>query len=56
MLAKHKEFGSKMLFRNNAIYAKCSKLYKSGFNYIDAPMGGTGHTSCPVWMLKNLQE
>jgi len=31
------------------------KLYtKFGFNYIDAPMGNTGHTSCPVWMLKKL--
>ncbi|MDV6168678.1 GNAT family N-acetyltransferase [Flavobacterium sp. DG1-102-2] len=25
------------------------KLYrKSGFNYLDAPMGNTGHNSCPV--------
>lgn len=31
------------------------KLYKkSGFEYIDAPMGSTGHVSCPVWMLKKL--
>lgn len=31
------------------------KLYiKSGFEYIDAPMGNTGHSSCPVWMLKEL--
>ena len=31
------------------------KLYKKvGFEYIDAPMGNTGHTSCPVWMLKKL--
>ena len=31
------------------------KLYKaSGFNYIDAPMGNTGHVSCPVWMIKTL--
>ena len=31
------------------------KLYaKFGFDYIDAPMGNTGHTSCPVWMLKKL--
>ena len=31
------------------------KLYtKFGFGYIDAPMGNTGHTSCPVWMLKKL--
>lgn len=31
------------------------KLYlKFGFHYIEAPMGCTGHTSCPVWMLKEL--
>jgi len=31
------------------------KLYKkSGFEYLDAPMGNTGHSSCPVWMLKIL--
>ncbi len=30
-------------------------LYKKvGFEYICAPMGNTGHTSCPVWMLKDL--
>lgn len=31
------------------------KLYvKSGFVYLDSPMGCTGHSSCPVWMLKKL--
>ncbi|WP_166925388.1 GNAT family N-acetyltransferase [Flavobacterium poyangense] len=31
------------------------KLYKkTGFEYLDAPMGNTGHCSCPVWMLKDL--
>ena len=30
-------------------------LYKKvGFEYICAPMGNTGHKSCPVWMLKDL--
>lgn len=30
-------------------------LYKRmGFEYIDKPMGNTGHFSCPVWMLKSL--
>ena len=32
------------------------KLYlKKGFEYIDKPMGNTGHTACPVWMLKDLK-
>ncbi len=31
------------------------KLYKKvGFDYLCAPMGNTGHTNCPVWMLKIL--
>lgn len=31
------------------------KLYrKVGFDYICSPLGNTGHTSCPVWMLKKL--
>ncbi|KPM33688.1 N-acetyltransferase GCN5 [Croceitalea dokdonensis DOKDO 023] len=30
-------------------------LYKkNGFEYIDAPMGCTGHNACPVYMLKKL--
>ncbi len=32
------------------------KLYLSqGFKYIKKPMGNTGHSSCPVWMLKKIQ-
>ncbi|WP_031425742.1 GNAT family N-acetyltransferase [Flavimarina sp. Hel_I_48] len=32
-------------------------LYKkSGFYYIDGPMGNTGHCACPVHMLKDLKE
>lgn len=31
------------------------KLYAAnGFEYIDAPLGNTGHCSCPVWMTKSL--
>ena len=31
------------------------KLYiKKGFKYIDNPLGNTGHTACPIWMLKSL--
>jgi len=30
-------------------------LYKKvGFEYLCSPMGNTGHTTCPVWMIKNL--
>lgn len=27
---------------------------KTGFTYLDAPMGNTGHTSCNIWLKKNL--
>ena len=31
------------------------ELYaKFGFTYLDAPLGNTGHNSCPVWMIKQL--
>ena len=31
------------------------KLYlKKGFKYIENPIGNTGHSSCPVWMIKDL--
>lgn len=31
------------------------KLYKNaGFEYLCNAMGNTGHTSCPVWMIRNL--
>ncbi len=30
-------------------------LYKKiGFEYLCAPLGNTGHTTCPVWMIKEL--
>lgn len=33
------------------------KLYtKVGFEFIDEPMGDTGHYSCNVWMLKDLKD
>jgi putative acetyltransferase len=25
-----------------------------GFEYLCAPLGNTGHTTCPVWMIKEL--
>ncbi len=32
------------------------QLYlKMGFDYLREPLGTTGHTSCPVWMIKQLK-
>jgi putative acetyltransferase len=51
-----KEFGFEQCYLETMPFMlDAQKLYKKvGFENIDAPMGSTGHTSCPVWMLKNL--
>ncbi|RPG29213.1 MAG: GNAT family N-acetyltransferase [Muricauda sp. TMED12] len=55
-LEKAKEFGFEACYLETMPYMEAAqKLYKkNGFEYIDAPMGNTGHYSCPVWMLKKL--
>ncbi len=55
-LAKATEFGYKQCYLETMPYMEAAqKLYKKvGFENISAPMGNTGHTSCPVWMLKQL--
>lgn len=55
-LEKAKEYGFEQCYLETMPYMKAAqKLYqKSGFEYIDAPMGNTGHYSCPVWMIKQL--
>ncbi len=55
-LSKAKAFGFEQVYLETMPYMKAAqKLYKrSGFEYIDARMGDTGHFSCPVWMLKTL--
>ena len=33
------------------------RLYgRHGFEYLDQPMGNTGHTSCGTWMVRKLQD
>ena len=51
-------FGFEQCYLETMPYMEAAqKLYlKSGFEYIDAPMGDTGHTSCPVWMLAPLPK
>ena len=53
-LEKAKTFGFTACYLETLPEMKAAqKLYvKSGFEYIDGPLGATGHTSCPVWMLK----
>lgn len=36
---------------------EAQKLYRSfGFEYIDKRLGATGHSACPVFMLKHLKD
>ncbi len=55
-LDEARAFGFKQCYLETMPYMEAAqRLYqKYGFNYLDAPMGNTGHTSCPVWMLKTL--
>jgi putative acetyltransferase len=55
-LQKAKDFGFKQCYLETMPYMEAAqKLYvKTGFQYLDTPMGCTGHSSCPVWMIINL--
>ncbi|MEO0527648.1 MAG: GNAT family N-acetyltransferase [Bacteroidota bacterium] len=55
-LERAKVYGFGKCYLETMPYMKSAqKLYlKTGFQYIDAPLGNTGHYSCPVWMLKEL--
>lgn len=55
-LEKAKQFGFESCYLETMPYMESAqKLYrKVGFEYLDKPLGNTGHTSCPVWMLKKL--
>jgi len=50
------DFGYKKCYLETMPYMlDAQKLYKKvGFEYLCQPLGNTGHTSCPVWMLKDL--
>ena len=55
-LDKAKAYGFEKCYLETMPNMKAAqKLYvKSGFVFIEERMGGTGHYSCPVWMLKQL--
>lgn len=55
-LQKAQEFGyEKCYLETLHEMLNAQKLYKKvGFGYLSEPLGGTGHTSCPVWMIKEL--
>jgi putative acetyltransferase len=55
-LDKAKEFGFESCYLETMPYMEAAqKLYKkNGFLNLDKPMGGTGHYSCTIWMLKKI--
>jgi putative acetyltransferase len=57
-LAKATEFGyDKCYLETLPEMLNAQKLYKKvGFEYLTEALGGTGHTSCPVWMIKQLNS
>ena len=50
------EFGFTKCYIETMPYMEdAQRLYKNaGFYYLDNPIGNTGHTSCQVWMMKDL--
>ncbi len=55
-LQKATEFGFDSCYLETLpIMIDAQKLYKKvGFEYIEKPLGDTGHSTCPIWMLKKL--
>lgn len=55
-LEKARQFEFKKCYLETMPYmVNAQSLYKkSGFEYLDKPLGNTGHNACPVWMLKEL--
>ncbi|TGD56788.1 GNAT family N-acetyltransferase [Flavobacterium humi] len=55
-LGKAKSLGFRQCYLETMPYMEAAqKLYvKTGFEYLETPMGCTGHSSCPVWMIKKL--
>ncbi|OIQ16286.1 MAG: GNAT family N-acetyltransferase [Flavobacterium sp. MedPE-SWcel] len=56
-LQSARNFGFKNCYLETMTYMNdAQKLYKKyGFEYIDTRMGATGHSACPVLMLKKLR-
>lgn len=55
-LQKATEFGFESIYLETLPeMIDAQKLYKKvGFDYLNHPKGNTGHSTCPIWMLKKL--
>jgi len=53
-MAFAKEYGYRYIYLESMPELKQAlKVYaKFGFNYLDKPMGNSGHTGCSLWMLR----
>lgn len=56
-LAFAKEYGYKNVYLESMPELKkaLSVYSKFGFNYLEGPMGNSGHDGCSLWMIKSLQ-
>ena len=57
-IEKAKDFLFEKCYLETMSHMKVAQILylKNGFEYLDAPMGNTGHYSCPIYMLKHLQR
>lgn len=55
-IASASEFGFKHLYIESLpVFSKAIDMYKKvDFEFLDKPLGNSGHNSCNVWMLKTL--
>jgi len=55
-LAKAKEYDFEKCYLETMPFMKEAQLLyiRVGFKYLEAPIGNTGHNSCPIWMIKEL--
>jgi putative acetyltransferase len=58
LLDKAREYGYRACYLETMPYMEAAQnLYrKFGFEYLKNPLGDTGHSSCQVWMYKNLDS
>jgi len=54
--AKKFDFTQCYLESSSALKAAIHIYEKNGFKHLEGPLGGTGHYSCEVWMLKELDK
>ncbi len=56
-IEKAKDLGYKKVYLESIPeFSKAVSIYeKQGFQYLDKPLGNSGHSGCNLWMMKNLE-